>query len=206
MNHEIIISVIIPVYNAEKYLVECIESVISQSFERYEVILIDDGSTDSSLEICKEYEARDARIRVFHQKNCGVSKARNVGLDNSHGKYVCFVDSDDVLIPEALEVLVSAAVSGNSDIVCANAWRWNGNEKRKLFDTKDRIVKENLLSEIVHFALWAQLFNLDVIRQHHIRFVEGLAYSEDAVFVSCYALYANSISFVSRPVYFYRIN
>ena len=206
MPHSIVISIVVPIYNAEKYLNECLDSILIQTFADWECILVDDGSTDNSRSICDNYVKNDSRFRLYHKENGGVSSARNDGLDHSHGKYVCFVDSDDILIPEALEILISSAMSENSDIVCANAWRWTGNEKKLLFDKKERTIKGGILSEINHFALWAQLFHLNIIRKHRLRFVNGLAYSEDAVFICWYALYANSMSYVSRPVYLYRIN
>ena len=91
------ISVIIPVYNAEKYLYRCIDSVLVQTFTNWELLLIDDGSKDSSGVICDEYAAKDARVRVFHKENGGVSSARNLGLDNARGEWVAFVDSDDYI-------------------------------------------------------------------------------------------------------------
>ena len=97
MKNKDLISIIIPVYNVEKYLEECIESVINQTYRNLEIILVDDGSTDKCLETCKEYEKRDNRIKVIHQENAGVSVARNVGIDFSTGQYIGFVDSDDFI-------------------------------------------------------------------------------------------------------------
>lgn len=103
-----LISVIIPVYNVEKYLRECVDSVLSQTYSNLEILLIDDGSTDSSGEICDEYATRDGQIRVIHQKNGGLSAARNAGLDAASGQYICFIDSDDFVAPHFLEVLYRA--------------------------------------------------------------------------------------------------
>ena len=99
-----IISIIIPIYNAEKYLSTCIESILSQGFEDFELLLINDGSKDNSLSICNDYAQRDSRIKVFDKPNGGVSSARNLGLDNATGEYVMFVDADDRLAPNALEM------------------------------------------------------------------------------------------------------
>lgn len=101
------ISIIIPVYNTEKYLDECIQSVISQSCSDFECILVDDGSTDGSLAICRQYEAADPRVRVLTQPNSGVSAARNAGLDAAQGEYIAFIDSDDVIHPQYLDILYS---------------------------------------------------------------------------------------------------
>ena len=97
------ISIIVPIYNREKYLSECIDSILVQSYSDFEVLLIDDGSTDRSGEICDEYAQKDARIRVFHKENGGVSSARNVGLDNATGEWIAFVDSDDWVGEKYLE-------------------------------------------------------------------------------------------------------
>ena len=99
------ISVIVPVYNVEKYLRRCIDSILSQTFSDFELLLIDDGSKDKSGEICDEYAAKDARVRVFHKENGGVSSARNLGLDNAKGDWITFSDSDDELLPDAFEAV-----------------------------------------------------------------------------------------------------
>lgn len=97
------LSVIVPVYKAEKYLHRCVESILTQTFTDFEILLIDDGSPDRSGEICDEYAKKDSRIKVFHKLNGGASDARNVGLDNAQGEYVCFVDSDDVVDPTSCQ-------------------------------------------------------------------------------------------------------
>src|SRR5690606_22590995 len=97
------VSVIIPVYNTENYLRECLDSILAQTFTDFEVLLINDGSTDSSGKICDEYAEKDSRIKVFHKENGGVSSARNLGLDNAKGEWICFVDSDDEILQDALQ-------------------------------------------------------------------------------------------------------
>ena len=100
------ISIIVPVYNTELYLRECIESILRQSFMNFEVLLVDDGSTDASGSICEDYAAKDTRIRVFHQTNQGVTAARKCGILHSNGEYLCFVDSDDTITSDALAILM----------------------------------------------------------------------------------------------------
>ena len=102
--NEIMISVIIPIYNTEKYLCQCIESVLIQSYPKFELLLINDGSKDRSGEICDEYAKKDNRIKVFHKENGGVSSARNLGLDNANGDYICFIDADDYVGKRYLEI------------------------------------------------------------------------------------------------------
>ena len=113
-----IISVIVPVYNVEQYLPHCIDSILTQTFTDFEVLLIDDGSTDNSGRICDEYAKKDNRIRVFHKENGGVSSARNVGLDNAEGEFLGFVDGDDILSPVYLMILLKAL----EDFLLSDGW------------------------------------------------------------------------------------
>ena len=112
-----IISVIVPVYNVEKYLSKCLESILNQSFSQFELILVNDGSTDASGEICNEYAQKYEKIKVIHQKNGGLSSARNTGIDNATGKYIGFVDSDDYIVPEMYKNLVETAKKYNAQMV-----------------------------------------------------------------------------------------
>lgn len=135
MENQALVSVIIPVYNVEKYLHECIDSVINQTFKNLEIILVDDGSTDSSGEICDEYIEKDDRITVVHQKNGGLSVARNTGFSEANGDYVYFLDSDDYIAENTLETLLKIAEKDNSDIVFFDAVSFA--------DTDDFTVKQN---------------------------------------------------------------
>ena len=109
-------SIIVPVYKVEKYIRSCIESILNQKYSDFELLLINDGSPDNSGEICDEYARSDERVKVFHQKNRGVSSARNVGLENSSGEYILFVDADDILYPDALFILKKTIETANEDI------------------------------------------------------------------------------------------
>lgn len=110
-NIEPLISIIVPVYNSEKYLSRCIESILAQSFKNLEIILIDDGSKDASSSICDSYAASDSRIKVIHQENGGIAKAQNTGLDIAHGDYIAFADNDDILDRHNIEYLLHALQS-----------------------------------------------------------------------------------------------
>lgn len=112
------VSVIVPVYNVEKLLQRCIDSILAQTFTDFELLLIDDGSKDKSGEICDEYAAKDSRIRVFHKQNGGVSTARNIGIDKAQGEWIYFVDSDDIVLPSALGTFCSLIYS-DSELVMA---------------------------------------------------------------------------------------
>lgn len=200
------ISIIVPVYNKEKYLSECVDSILRQNFKDFELILVDDGSKDSSWNIIKEYADKEERVVPVHQENAGVSAARNAGLDRAQGKWICFVDADDYLPKDGIQILVEHGEKSNADIVNANATRVEDDKQFKIFNFNNEIVKGNIYPRLVHFAPWAQLFKRSIIEEHHLRYVKGLAYSEDNVFILYYSLYASSIEFVNDSVYNYRIN
>lgn len=200
------VSIIVPVYNKEKYLSECVDSILRQNFKDFELILVDDGSKDSSWNIIKEYANKDKRVVPVHQENAGVSAARNAGLDSAQGKWICFVDADDYLPKDGILILVEHGEKSNADIVNANATRVEDDKQFKIFNFNNEIVKGNIYPRLVHFAPWAQLFKRSIIEEHHLRYVKGLAYSEDNVFILYYSLYASSIEFVNDSVYNYRIN
>lgn len=129
------VSVIVPVYNVEKLLQRCIDSILAQTFTDFELLLIDDGSKDKSGEICDEYAAKDSRIRVFHKQNGGVSTARNIGIDKAQGEWIYFVDSDDIVLPSALGTFCSLIYS-DSELVMAGFYTSDENntvrEQRKM--------------------------------------------------------------------------
>lgn len=200
------ISIIVPVYNKEKYLRDCVDSILQQTYKDFELILVDDGSKDSSWNIIKEYADKEERVVPIHQENAGVSAARNAGLDSAQGKWICFVDADDYLPKDGIQILVEHGEKSNADIVNANATRVEDDKQFKIFNFNNEIVKGNIYPRLVHFAPWAQLFKRSIIEEHHLRYVKGLAYSEDNVFILNYSLYASSIEFVNDSVYNYRIN
>lgn len=207
------ISIIVPVFNAKEYLPRCLDSILSQSFSDFEVLLVNDGSTDGSEEICDLYETKDSRVKVFHRKNAGVSAARNVGLANSTGEWVCFTDADDVLLENGLDLLVSG-VSDRVDMV------WGGynvyNEIMECTYAVPERVKEELTSEqgiemmfrpayyrYLGFA-WGRLFRHSVIKSFGIRFDEDLYYNEDRLFCTRFLCESkNGICFMTNPVYGY---
>ena len=142
------ISVVVPVYNVEKYLSVCINSVLSQTFTDFELILVDDGSTDKGGDICDEYEKKDNRIRVIHQKNQGVSAARNAGIDLSIGEYLIFIDSDDTIDKNCLSILYKNLIIENADIsLCAYKKIYNNG---KTFSINDSNSNDNLSSIYVY--------------------------------------------------------
>ena len=133
------ISIIVPVYNTEKYLHRCIDSILAQTFTDFELILVDDGSSDNSPKICDEYAEKDKRVRVIHQENGGVSRARNIGIDNSCGTYLMFCDSDDYVDKRFCEVMHKCATEYPDDCIICNAWREDtyGNNRISIVEDMD---------------------------------------------------------------------
>ncbi len=199
------ITVIVPVYNAEKYICECIESILNQTFGDLELILVDDGSPDNCGKICDEYAEKDNRVRVFHQKNRGVSVARNLGIDNAQGEYITFVDSDDYILPYALELLYHDIVFSNADISCASGRKKCSNtiealEKSKCIIWRDNdSVKKSLLDNGALYSSCRKLYKKEFLDD--IRFEEGRKIHEDSFFVFCCCL--KKPTFVLRNVYIY---
>lgn len=203
------ISIILPVFNAEKYLLNCLRSISLQTYKNFEAILVDDGSTDSSGSICDEFALQDNRFKVFHIENGGVAAARNYALGQCSGEYLMFVDSDDWVESDFLEKMYDEAVKMHSDMVICDFYIEKDHETK----TKSHIsisgfrgyVSEAILKEQIHPGLWHKLFLKQIIDEHNIRFPK-YNYMEDLYFVLCYLHYASNVSFVYQPLYHYRIH
>ena len=208
------ISIIIPVYNAEKYLRRCIESVLSQSFTDFELILVDDGSKDQSPQICDEYSSQDTRVRVIHKVNGGVSAARNDGLDIAKGEYVTFIDSDDWVEREYLSTL---SYYRDYDIVFFShrLIYEDGYTSEFMFEAKEgnkqniweivASLRKNAVKSNFYGYTWNKKFRRDIIEKYMIRFVEGLKISEDEVYTLDYCTHAESIKVLPICLYNYRV-
>lgn len=214
------ISVIVPVYKAEAYLHRCVDSILAQTFQDFEVLLVDDGSPDRSGEICDEYARKDKRVRVFHKENGGVSSARNIGLDNLNGEYVCFVDSDDWVEVEMFATLISAIrIRKNLDILFFGFQFEFADVDRKLHpsdkwelknaysDTEEGVLSACLLLEKNKMFGWAcnKLFRKKLIKNEALRFDETVFLQEDHLFTLNYVQYVNSLQILSYYPYHYRI-
>lgn len=177
------ISIIVPSYNAEKYIDKCIKALINQTKKELEFIIINDGSTDSTEDIIKSYN--DKRIKYFKNKNQGISKTRNFGIDKAKGKYIMFVDSDDYIEIDACKKLYDRIESTNSDVVVSDFYIVKGDEKEKfsINSFNDTSLKDTpKLLNIVNTAPWNKIYKRDLIIKNNIRFPENLKY-EDAPFV-----------------------
>ena len=201
-------SIIVPIYNAEKTLRKCLDSICEQTFESYEVILIDDGSTDQSLSICKRYEIQNKRFRVHHQNNAGPSAARNAGLDIAEGKWICFVDSDDCIEASYLQEIWDAAQNYDADVVFIGYSKVNENGTKEVFlpgEVMETNIKTALaLSEHDMFGYtWIKAFRRGSIKE--IRFDASLNLFEDEVFTCQVLPYCRRIGVVNKPIYNYNI-
>ena len=205
------ISIIIPVYKAEKSISKCIESVISQTYSNWELLLIDDGSPDISGVICDGYASKDVRIKVFHVKNGGPSNARNIGLEKATGKYVCFIDSDDWVESTYLEHLYAGSHHNNTGVVVAGHIRdcVDIHIPRSLGSHYYDMRNMNRVFEERQLCVWgytvAKLYQLDVIRENNIRFPEKVRFSEDLVLFLDYIRYCTWINFIPETDYHYII-
>ena len=209
------ISIIVPVYNVERYLHQCLDSIIAQSFTDWEAILVDDGSKDNSGAICDEYSNKDNRFVVFHKKNGGVSSARNIGIEKARGEWICFVDADDELIDHALSTMFFfVAERDNIDIVVAGYVKCN-DIKDNLYEVKEREIylrnREEAILEVYNPSYysyigypWAKIYNRDIIRKNVLRYDETIHVSEDRLFLLTYlSVISGNVLFTTEPVYYY---
>ncbi len=205
------LSVIIPVYNAEKYLCECLDGVVGQTYSSLEIICVNDGSTDGSLEILRRYEALDSRVKVIDKPNGGVSSARNAGLDIACGKYVGFVDSDDMPLPEMYDFLMRAAIENEADYICCDFLEFS--DKAPVDIKYDYSCYESGLCDLFRFsgpaAISAASLCCKVIDRklfNDVRFPLDTPYAEDFWVSSRTAEKASNIFRVPLSLYLYRRN
>lgn len=206
-----LVSIIVPIFNTEQYLPRCIDSVLSQCYSDFELILVDDGSTDASGAICDKYCEIDDRIRVFHKQNGGVSAARNLGMDNARGKWLYFVDSDDELLPNGLQSLVDC-ISDEVDIVMGGYVEMNENgviteatENASRLLTKLQSVVTLYVGYGSYCYLWTRLLRREVVRRFNLFFDPSIAIKEDTLFLMEYICKSNGITRqTANPVYLYR--
>ncbi len=208
------VSVIVPVFQVELFLEKCIKSIIQQSYRNIEVILVDDGSTDNSPMICDEFAQQDDRIRVVHQKNGGVSSARNAGIDLMQGDCCCFIDGDDYLDESYISSMLHTMQEKSVDMVCCGCWRENLNGdilwERKTditqsFDQKGSILELFTPTSFVGWP-WNKLFKTSIIKEYNIRFNENIKYCEDEIFVLTYLLHSKNTCYVKEQLYHYMEN
>ncbi len=201
------ISIVVPIYNAERYLRKCLDSLVNQTKKELEFILVNDGSTDTTEDIIKTY--KDKRIKYFKNKNQGIGKTRNFGIEKSTGKYIMFVDSDDYLEKNACEILYNKAINTNSDLVVCDFYKVYENEELeevRLIDFKPTSLKKmpSLINEI-NLSPWNKIYKRELITNNNLKFIENLKY-EDAPFVLQALFNAENISKVNECLNYYVIH
>lgn len=208
------ISIIIPVYNVSQYLNECIQSVINQSYQNFECILIDDGSSDGSEIICDQWTQHDNRIRVIHQPNQGVSKARNKGIAEAQGEYIAFIDSDDWIDSNYLNTLLRPIEESNVDLVVCGLQQHYSNEMFKNYSYKTGIIHierqdtkafTDINKKFLLFGPVIKLYKRTIIQTHNIHFPPEYTYGEDLLFNYNYLEYVKAIYIIDQCLYHYRI-
>lgn len=207
-NNNSLISVIVPVYNVDKYLDGCIESIVNQTYKNLEIILVDDGSTDNSPKLCDAWEKKDKRVKVIHKKNGGVSSARNVGIEHASGEYISFVDSDDFLNKDMFKIMINKIKKTNTDLCYCDIYRIEldgsisvTNFNSKFYLTSEEMMKLMFKNRCANFAVWNKLFKTSYVKK--ISFEESIYVKEDALFVFQYLDLISSVSYINIPLYNY---
>ena len=210
------VSVIIPIYNSENYLQKCVESVIKQSYAKIEILLINDGSTDNSGKLCDAYAFQDRRILVIHKKNGGPSDARNIGIENSKGELIFFIDADDFIENNAIELLMEKYSQHGADVIIGNFNNIKNNHSTKnqngIFPTDKLLVKSDIINYVRNYLTkpnkyslfvysWGRLFKSSVIKNNNIAFDINLRTYEDVAFNFEYWNYTNEIMFLKEALY-----
>lgn len=217
-----LVTIIVPVYNVEKYIYECVDSLIKQTYKNIEIILIDDGSKDKSGTICDNYAASDARIKVIHKQNEGLGFARNTGLKAAQGNFVTFIDSDDKADADLVENLVNGIYEANGDTCIGGFKRISANGVIGFEERYDKAVFEgknvynNLFARMlgsapdkhdaIRMSVWNVMYSMDIVRRHNIEFLsERVFISEDIIWDSEYYKYAKKAIVIDSTAYNYRI-
>lgn len=217
-----LVSIIVPVYNVEKYIDECVNSLLKQTYINLEIILVDDGSKDKSGVICDKYASMDSRIRVIHKQNAGLGFARNSGLDMAYGKYVTFIDSDDRADMNLIELLMGGIMESRSDTCIGGFKRIAENGKvnfteqytERVFTDKevyDKLFARMLGSapnkhDAIRMSVWNVMYSMKIIKEHQIRFPSEKKFiSEDIIWDSEYYKYSKKVKIIDSTAYHYRI-
>ncbi len=209
-----LISIIIPVFGAEKFLRQCLDSVLKQTLSEIELIIIDDGSPDSSPQICDEYAKKDSRIRVFHNKNKGYGYSCNFGISHARGKYIAIVEPDDFIENDMMSALYDVAISSDADIVKSSYWEYIDLPKTKrdklrtipIEDSSEFTIFEKPILLSSHPSIWSCLYKREFLQKNNLRFPESFRSWEDNLFQVATLCTAKKIKYVNTPYYHWRKN
>lgn len=206
------VSIIIPVYNVKQHIEKCIESVCGQTYSNLEIIIVDDGSTDGTIEICNNLKKRDPRIQIFHTSNQGVSHARNLGLDKATGEYIKFVDGDDMIPGDSTRVFINTIEEKKVDFVISSYTKvlaeiniyFNQLDKPGIYSNKEYLC--NTLKDPGHHyygVVWNKLYRRNIIQENNIRFIEKTCLGEDFIFNLNYLECVKSVCVIKKNLYYY---
>lgn len=197
------ISIVVPVYNVEKYLRRCVDSVLSQTYTDWELLLIDDGSSDGSPWICDDYAACDSRIKAVHQSNAGAAAARNAGIELASGEWLTFVDSDDSVSERYLQDMLDAAVANDCDTVISG---WRKDDKATVLPAKVLHHDEYMYffgAQVNYGYILGKLYRMDMLRDHGVRFDTSVCWAEDALFFNKVLMYSRKAAVIEAVNYTY---
>ena len=206
------VSIIVPIYNAEQYLRRCVDSILNQEYTDFELLLVNDGSTDASGDICEEYGDRDPRVIVIQKENTGVSDSRNRALDRAQGKYLQFLDSDDWITPDATRLFVRAAEEYGCDMVISDFYRVVGERLSPKGDIEEEgvLTREEFAAHMMenpadfyYGVLWNKLYRRDIVEEHNLRMDTDISWCEDFMFNLEYIRYAKVFYALHAPIYYY---
>lgn len=218
-----LVSIIVPVYNVEKYLQQCVDSLVSQTYKNIEILLIDDGSKDNSGQMCNQFSEQYTNVVSFHKKNSGLGLTRNFGLERINGDYVTFVDSDDYLRQDAIQKLVDGLDDGQNDTVIGGFTKITDDGKELYIETyPEEVINNGLVysrlfnrmlgsspdrHDSIKPSVWNALYSVKIIQEHNLHFVsERELISEDIVWDSDYYRYSKSVKVIPSSSYYYRYN
>ena len=200
------VSIIVPIYNIEGYIRECIDSILAQTYPDFELILVDDGSPDNCGRICDEYAEKDVRIKVIHKENGGLTSARNAGLSVAKGDWIMHVDGDDWIEPDMIESLIEAAKATEADLVFGDYMKYGpyaGNHKLPTWSND----KKDSMSRYIAYSMttiWGSIAKSSLYTEHCLKSPDGVSYCEDFHLIVRLCHYAKKIANVHRPFYHYR--
>lgn len=214
MDNENLVSIIVPVYNVEKYLEDCIQSLVNQTYKNIEILLLNDGSTDNSSAICEKWAKIDNRIRFINKKHTGLSDTRNYGIKKSNGKWISFIDSDDLVHFQFIEILLNTAVKSNADITTNSIQKYENIDeiknvktyklpKVKTYTGKKFLYKFMKTGNLKYIVVWNKLYKRELF--DNISFPVGYIHEDEFVIHKLYYK-AKKVSEVNLPLSFYRIN
>ena len=200
------VSIIVPVYNIENYIRVCVESILAQTYESFELILVDDGSKDNSGILCDEYAAIDSRVKVIHKENGGVSSARNAGLQQAKGEWIMYVDGDDWIEPDMIESLIEAAKATEADLVFSDFIKYGPNAGNNQLPSwnSDKIDSMSRYIAYSMTTIWGSIAKSSLYTEHCLKSPDGVSYCEDFHLIVRLCHYAKKIANVHRPFYHYR--